>query len=343
MNKSKTHRVLMVLISLIVFTMTGASYADTNASSPVAGINFPGPAIAGHVQPGKMGVNYHFPSKQDIQTYADFGFKLIRLAITWERLQPQLNGGFDTTYLGEMDDFIQQAEEHNLSVLLDVHNYGKYKGNLIGTETVPKRAFADLWFGLAQHYKNQDNLMFGLMNEPNKQDAETWSNIAQDGILAIRRAGAMQTIMVPATFYSSAARWLRKDGKYSNGEALKAINDPQNNIVFEAHQYLDKYSTGTDAHCVSDDIGVKRLTAFTGWLKQNGFKGFLGEFGASDSEPCQRALHNMLDYMNANSDVWFGWSYWVADPWFSEYMFNIYPPDTAQFPQAKILEQFVNK
>lgn len=342
MNKATMCRFLVILISVASFVSMNASYADTNEHAPLPGINFPGPGIAGHVQPGQINVNYHFPSPESIKTYADFGFKIIRLAITWERLQPHLEQPFDANYLGKIDEFIDEADKQDLLVLLDVHNYGKYKGQLIGSEAVPTKTFSDLWFGIAQHYKTQENMMFGLMNEPNKQDAKTWAEIAQEGISAIRDAGARQKIMVPATYYSSAALWLHKDGQYSNGEALESIQDPLHNIVFEAHQYLDKYSTGTKPKCVSSDIGVKRLTAFTGWLKEHGFKGFLGEFGASDKETCQLALRNMLDYMKANKDVWFGWSYWVADPWFDGYMFNIYPPDTTKFPQAKILDEFIN-
>ena len=166
--------------------------------------------------------------------------------------------------------------------------------------------------------------------------------MAQAGVDAIRETGAEQKILVPGTFYSSAARWLHKDGVYSNGEVLKNITDPQNNIVFEAHQYLDKYSTGMNDECVSAEVGVERLTAFTGWLQDNGYQGFLGEFAAGKSDTCQQALRNMLQYMHDNSDVWYGWTYWVADPWFEGYRFNVYPADASKSAQLKILKSFTN-
>lgn len=341
MVKVKRHPLLLVFFCLFLAGIS-SSYADSNAKAPLAGINFPGPGIAGHVYPGKENINYHFPSTADIKTYAQFGFKIIRLTILWERLQPELNQPFDERYFQEIDNFIQQAQKQGVQVVLDVHNYGRYKGQLIGTQAVPTTAFEKLWEDLAEHFKNQPNLLFGLMNEPNKHDAKSWSVIAQKAVNAIRSTGATQTVLVPGTFYTSAARWLHKDGEFSNGELLKAIHDPQKNIVYEVHQYLDRDSSGTEAECVSADIGVKRLTAFTGWLKQNGFKGFLGEFGVSDSQTCQQALNNMLAYMQSNNDVWFGWSYWVADPWFKNYVFNIYPPDVTQFPQAKILKAYID-
>ncbi len=339
MNKQIIRHYLLLMTSLFVLSHSLNASADDQT---LQGINFPGPAIAGHVYPGTINKNYHFPSAADVKTYADFGFEVIRLAITWERLQPELGQPFEADYLRGIHDFVDQAAKYGLRVVIDVHNYGKYKGQLIGTETVTNEDFQKLWYQLAEAFRDEQHVLFGLMNEPNKQDANTWSVIAQGAVTAIREANAKQTILVPATFYSSAARWLHKDGYSSNGEALKKIADPLNNIVFEAHQYLDKYSTGTESECVSADVGVQRLTAFTGWLKENNYKGFLGEFAVGDSETCQQALKNMLGYIQNNRDVWYGWTYWVADPWFKGYIFNIYPPDPQQFPQVGILKQFIN-
>lgn len=338
MRNAKNAPILLLMLSLLML----AYMTPSRAEAPIAGINFPGPGIAGHVFPGQEGKAYHFPSTEDIESYAGFGFKIIRLAFTWERLQPELNQPFNSDYLAGIDGFIEEADKHGLLVILDVHNYARYKGDFIGSEEVPVEAFADFWSRLAQHYIGQQHVIFGLMNEPFKQNAKDWSYMAQAGVDAIRDTGADQKILVPGTFYSSAARWLHKDGVYSNGEVLKNISDPQNNIIFEAHQYLDKYSTGTTDECVSADVGVERLTAFTGWLKEHGYQGFLGEFAAGKSDTCQQALNNMLQYMHDNSDVWYGWSYWVADPWFEGYIFNIYPPDTSKYPQAKILKSFIN-
>ncbi len=338
MRNAKSFPILWVMFSLLMLTYMTPSRAE----APIAGINFPGPGIAGHVYPGKEGKAYHFPSPADVKNYADFGFKIIRLAFTWERLQPELNKPFNNNYLAGIDAFVEEADKQGLQVILDVHNYARYKGKFMGSEEVPVTAFADFWSRLAAHYIDQQHIMFGLMNEPFKQNAKDWSYMAQAGVDAIRETGAEQKILVPGTFYSSAARWLHKDGVYSNGEVLKNITDPQNNIVFEAHQYLDKYSTGMNDECVSAKVGVERLTAFTGWLKDNGYQGFLGEFAAGKSDTCQQALRNMLQYMQDNSDVWYGWTYWVADPWFEGYRFNVYPADATQSPQLKIMKSFIN-
>jgi len=53
-------------------------------------------------------------------------------------------------------------------------------------------------------------------------------------------------------------------------------------------------------------------------------------------------LDKMLAYMDANSDAWYGWTYWAASKWFGDYMFNVYPPDTEKYPQAKVLKKYID-
>ena len=75
-------------------------------------------------------------------------------------------------------------------MILDVHNYAKYQGVRLGGETTPGSLLADLWTRLANEFKDDDAVVFGLMNEPNAIDASQWAPIAQAAIDAIRATGA---------------------------------------------------------------------------------------------------------------------------------------------------------
>ena len=120
---------------------------------------------------------------------------------------------------------------------------------------------------------------------------------------------------------------------------MAGIVDPGNNYAFEAHQYLDYDYSGTHTNignsvAVPDaTVGATRLVAFTHWLRINGYKGFLGEFavdnsmiGNGSSQIGDEALTNMLSYIQTNSDVWLGWSWWGGGPWWSaNSLFHIDP------------------
>ena len=87
---------------------------------------------------------------------------------------------------------------------------------------------------------------------------------------------------------------------------------------------------------------MERLLDFTAWCHANHRRGFLGELGASTNDLCLQTLSNMLAYVKANADVWLGWTYWRAGPWWTEDMFTIEPINGAtNRPQMKVLEKYL--
>ncbi|MDD3277007.1 MAG: cellulase family glycosylhydrolase, partial [Kiritimatiellales bacterium] len=81
--------------------------------------------------------------------YHSKGLNLMRIPFKWERIQPTLYGTVDTSNL---DAVVAQATAHGMKVILDMHNYDRYNGVLIGTTEVPNTAFQDVWRKLAAHY-----------------------------------------------------------------------------------------------------------------------------------------------------------------------------------------------
>lgn len=104
------------------------------------------------------------------------------------------------------------------------------------------------------------------------------------------------------------------------------LTDPQNKIVYEMHQYLDSDGSGTSATCVSSTIGQERVESATQWLIDNNKLGFIGEFAGGVNDVCKAAITGMLSYMEENSGVWLGASWWAAGPWWADYIFSIEPP-----------------
>jgi aryl-phospho-beta-D-glucosidase BglC (GH1 family) len=75
-------------------------------------------------------------------------------------------------------------------VLLDVHNYFRYRGQLIGSANVSFTAFTKFWQKLAGLYVGNSRLIFGTMNEPNGVSALTALTGANAAIAGIRASGA---------------------------------------------------------------------------------------------------------------------------------------------------------
>jgi endoglucanase len=334
------NKYFLYLILLLAFN---TSFAD-EVNHQLVGVNLSGAEYGGELKAkAKQGYNYIWHTEKDIQRFINAGFTIIRLPFIWERLQPDSKTMINNAEAINIDKILMYAENENLQIILDPHNFGYYGGKLIGTDAKSLLEFKNLWSQLANRYKRFPNVIFGLMNEPHEHTTTEWAKVAQAGIDGIREVGAKQLILVPGTHWSGAHSWTWGKGKDdpSNAEALTNIKDPINNFAYEMHFYLDKDSSGTHKECVSEEIGVERLKASTEWLKTNGKKAFLGEFGVADNPICLKALDKTLTFLKVNADVWLGWTYWSASKWGEKYMFDIYSLDSTKQKQFSIIQKYL--
>ena len=323
-----------------------AQVAETATRSPGStvndqryrGVNLAGADFGEDALPGEFGVDYTYPTAAEVDFFLASGMNLFRLPFRWERLQPVAQGGFDADEAARLDQFVSYATDAGATVLLDPHNSARYYGAIVGSAELDVSAFTDLWTRLAQRYGNNDRVVFGLVNEPHDMTTEGWLQDANAAISAIRAAGAPNLILVPGNDYTGAHNWYEDWYGTPNAEVMLGVVDPGDNYAFEVHQYLDDDNSGTSPQCVSPTIGSERVAAFTGWLHENDLRGFLGEFAGADNRQCLRALDDLLGYLDLNDDVWLGWAYWAAGPWWGDDIYEVEPgPDGPNDPQFDVL------
>lgn len=321
---------------------TPSTPTSTSTSTQWRGVNLAGADFGEGSLPGTYGTHYIYPEVSSVTYFRNKGMNTIRLPFRWERLQPTLMQAFNATELGRLTTFVNGATAQGMTVVIDPHNYARWHGKIIGSSEVPNTAFADFWSRLATQFKGNNKVVFGLMNEPNNMPTEQWLSAANAAIAAIRAAGATNTITVPGNAWTGAHSWSQNWYGTPNATVMKGISDPARNVVIEVHQYLDGDSSGTSSNCVSATIGKERLENFTSWLRTNGYRAFLGEMAAGDNATCNQAMADMLTYLKSNADVWQGWTWWAAGPWWGGYMFSIEPTNgTTDKPQMKVIEPFL--
>ncbi len=297
-----------------------------------AGVNLAS-AEFGSAIPGIYDKDYTYPGPNDVSYFAKKGMTIIRLPFRWERLQPVPSGPFDAEELARLKKTVTLATAQGLTVIVDPHNYARYQiGNeehVIGDGILTPEDFANFWAQLALELQGDRGVVFGLMNEPHDIDTDLWVSAANLAIGAIRSTGATQLILVPGTNWTGAHSWT----KSQNATYMLDVYDPLDNFAYEAHQYLDSnYSGGSEVCTVTDASLV--LEGFTTWLRENGKRGFLGEFGAGTSDACKTAVTSVLEHLESNADVWMGWTYWAGGPWWGDYFTSISPTATgADKPQ----------
>ncbi|MGF6979981.1 endoglucanase [Paraburkholderia sp. JPY465] len=307
------------------------------------GVSLAGAEFAPGSLPGNYGSDYRYPTADSVAYYKNKGMNIVRLPFLWERLQPTLNGPFDVTELSRLVAFVKPVTASGETVVLDPHNYARYRGNVIGSSAVPDSAYADFWSRLASQFKDNKRVVFGLMNEPNSMPTEQWLSAANAALAAIRAAGASNMVFVPGNAWTGAHSWTQNWYGTPNATVMKDVRDPGNNFVFEVHQYLDSNSAGSSPDCVSASIGVERLQDFTTWLESNGYHGFLGEIGTGANDTCNQALGNVLAFLHGNAHVWTGFAYWAGGPLWGNYPYSIEPTNGVDKPQMFVLMPYLNQ
>ena len=323
-----------------------ASSGSTGAAAtpmPFRGVNLAGGEF-GDVLPGTEGRDYRWPTHDEVDYYLSKGMNTFRVGFKWERLQPTANGELEPAYLAKLDALVAYATTQGAHVILNPHNFARYRGVPVGSAEVPATVFADLWRRLALRYGPNAAIMFNLVNEPHDMPTEQWVASANAAIAAIRAAGATNMIHVPGNSWTGAHSWAHTSSYGTpNAVAMLDIVDPADNMVFEVHQYLDTSSGGTSDQCVSETIGSERMATFVDWLRKHGKKGFVGEFAGGRNPTCDAAVKDMLGSLMSASDVIVGWQWWAAGPGWGSYPFSLEPTNGQDQPQMSLLLPYLKK
>ncbi len=221
------------------------------------------------------GVTYTYPTTENLDYFQSKGIELVRLPISWEAMEPTLNGQLDSAELNRLTDFLADAAAHGMKVIVDLHNFGRYYGEAIGSKEVPISAFQDFWTKLADVLKDNPAVVgYDIMNEPHDMGGpDIWPSSAPAAVNGIRSVDQNTTIYVEGDGWSTASTWLQYNANLH-------INDPANNFVYEAHQYFGLNADGTlkdyDASGAYPTVGVDLIQPFVQWLEQNNARGFMG-------------------------------------------------------------------
>ncbi|WP_029904973.1 glycoside hydrolase family 5 protein [Prevotella sp. 10(H)] len=311
------------------------------------GVNLSGAEFA-QVYPGIDGTNYGYPTAQCLDYFKKKNLMLIRFPFRWERVQHVLNGDLYTPDINKMKTFVKAAEDRDMLIILDMHNFARRSLDggatltIIGTTpSLTVAHLADVWMKLAMEFKDYKNIWaYDIMNEPYDMPSTlSWYEMAQTVIYKIRAVDTETPIIISGDSFSSASRWAQVS------DNLKNLKDPSNKLIYQAHTYFDEdasgqYQNSYDANHVTPQTGVERVKPFVEWLKKNKKVGILGEYGIPDNDDRWKVvLENMLAYLRDNGVPG---TYWSAGPRWGDYSLAVQPTNnyTKDRPQMSVLEKY---
>lgn len=229
------------------------------------------------------------------------GLNMFRLPVTWQFLinSNSLNGTavtnaspgalatsdgkLDQANTAQYDQLVRSCLATGSMCIVDVHNYARFEGQVIGQGGPTNQQFAGLWSQLAAMYRNESRVAFGVMNEPHDlPDLPAWADTVQAAVTAIRAAGAAaQVILLPGTDFTHAQTYV-SSGSAGNLSRVRNPDGSDAGLVFDVHQYLDSDGSGTHAECVADRV-EDTFVPLAEFLRASGRKAMLTETGGGNT------------------------------------------------------------
>ncbi|KAI0058137.1 carbohydrate-binding module family 1 protein/Glycoside hydrolase family 5 protein [Artomyces pyxidatus] len=261
----------------------------------------------------------------------DDGYNVFRLPVGWQYLTQSDTTAVATlnaANLAEYDALVNACLATGAYCIVDVHNYARFDGAIIGQGGPSNALFAQLWSNIAAHYAGESKIIFGVMNEPyDVPDINLWAASVQAAVTAIRQAGATtQIILLPGNNWTSAETLV------SNGsaDALNKVVNPDGsitNLVFDVHKYLDSDNSGTHTDCVMNNID-NAWAPLAQWLRCHGRQAFNTETGGGNVADCVTYMSQQIAFQAANSDVFLGYVGWAAGNFDPSYVLGETPTET---------------
>lgn len=214
------------------------------------------------------------------------------------------------------------------------HNYARYYCAVIGQpaldlpnapQEVTDENFTDLWGKLADHYKNNPNVIFELMNERKHHtpshhhppstpltkpawglSAFRWADTMKKAIKTILSKAPNHRILIAGPFSATVTTW-----EIRSALALLPLLDeaPKGQILFDLHQYFDILN-GVKPKCMDWGVFYLPFATVTDTLRRHNAHAMLTEFGGGPNEECVELFTHLLQFFEDNSDVWVGWTAW---------------------------------
>ncbi len=294
------------------------------------------------------GTHYLFVTNQDVDYLMSKGCNTFRLLFGWEAVQPAPFGPIPSSIANHAKYFntgkavVDYITSKGGNVIIDLHDgldqdfaafYGNFVGSAYGGYNVAD-LLVDFWTKMANIFKGNPNVAFGITNEPHAIVASVWYSCAQKIVNGIRSTGAPNLIVMPGTDWTGAGSWTT-DGNSTTWN----IVDPINNTAVQVHLYADANSGGGDTTIASATILADRMKQVTTWARGKGLKVMVAEVGLSASNSlAPQCWKGFVDFCTTNSDTVLGFTFWAYGPpaWWGGYQFSLCPTNNYTVDSAQM-------
>lgn len=244
-------------------------------------------------------------TKKMIQGYADAGFGVMRLPVSWTVLMDG-DGNIDPDFMDRIDEVVGWITDSGMCCILNTHHDGwseKFAENFDGTMDI----YVKMWEQICERFKNYgESLMFESMNEvgfdgiwnqyggpEGKAEAfDMFNKINQKFVDTVRASGGNN----PDRFLLIASYWTNID--HACCDEFSMPNDPAGRCAVSVHYYTpatlcilsEDADWGKARTDWGSDADYSELNSYLDMMKENyvdkGIPVIIGEYGCcGDNKP----------------------------------------------------------
>ena len=242
-----------------------------------------------------------FPTNKLIKNIKKYGFKTIRLPVTWIQFLDDL-GNIDTSWMSLVKNVVNLIIKNNLYCILNVYNDGK-GDNWLSNGLFAKDKYINLWTQIAEEFKNYNEyLIFESMDETVFYsegliyDYSTYNKFSQIFVDTIRSAKNFnkQRLLIISGINSNLAYTCEND--------FQMPIDPYNKLALSLHYYYPNYfvNSGTINEWGDDfdfDEMLENFDMIKEYFLDKGFPVILTEIGVNTEE--DREINSFRFYFHS--------------------------------------------
>lgn len=175
-----------------------------------------------------------FITEYDIKRISQWGFNVIRLPVDYYFFEDDSDPfNYNLERIKRIDAFIDFAGKYNLIVILDFHNVPGFTfeadrldlNDIWDKDSTNRKRFLKIWDFLSDRYKDKDNVIYEILNEPVAPKNSWWIELAEECISVIRKQDRKNYIVIESNMWGIAR----------NFKNLKKFEDEK--IIYSFHFY----------------------------------------------------------------------------------------------------------
>ncbi|MBY9006834.1 MAG: glycoside hydrolase family 5 protein [Candidatus Lokiarchaeota archaeon] len=190
----------------------------------------------------------NFITEEDISRIKDWNFNCLRLPVDFHFFENQKEPyDYIEERLKKIEIVLSWAQKYDMKLILDLHKAPGHtfetrednKNTIWRNNSQNRKRFLKIWEFLANRFKDQDNIIYELLNEPVALKDHFWYDLAEEAIKIIRNIDETHEIIIESNLWG-------KTDCFNNMPLFK-----DDKIIYSFHYYQPHWVTHQMAEWIS--------------------------------------------------------------------------------------------